>query len=262
MKLKEKIRRWRLEKAMALLKWKRRLDQRTEYRLRRSQGIPGEALIRAAAKAHGPDGERPTREFKDLPSEYATESMLEIKRDVVARLDDIMLKAPVLTRSELHVIGALVQLFAKIENELHFCRSLFCRSGHLSQSDREKSSRDTLFKQVRKGVRALEWHANEEKQTLDALTHIKRLMAHRDVVAHFEARLDPSTKSIVFFSNRCRDFVSINGELGDPMEISFSILMIEDLTRIAQETDQLTIWMINFRANLFRRLFPDEVPTD
>ena len=253
MKLKEKIRRWRLEKAMALLKWKRRLDQRTEYRLRRSQGIPGEALIRAAAKAHGPDGERPTREFKDLPSEYATESMLEIKRDVVARLDDIMLKAPVLTRSELHVIGALVQLFAKIENELHFCRSLFCRSGHLSQS---------LFKQVRKGVRALEWHANEEKQTLDALTHIKRLMAHRDVVAHFEARLDPSTKSIVFFSNRCRDFVSINGELGDPMEISFSILMIEDLTRIAQETDQLTIWMINFRANLFRRLFPDEVPTD
>lgn len=144
-------------------------------RLHPQNVIPGQALIKAAAEHHGPRAEPATRQFEDLPDEYVTDEMSALKTRIEPKLANII-QTGQLSKDDLWRIGILVVVSASIENNLGHCRRLFCRAGFLPDNVRDNSARGKIFKEVRRGIRAMSLSHPDEKEALDALSHIKRLL--------------------------------------------------------------------------------------
>lgn len=245
--------------AVKLNAFNERQNAKLRNKLYPAKPIPGRDLIKAAALHHGPDGTPATRQFEDLPDEYAPPHMVALKSRIEPQLSDIIQNEK-LTKDDLWKIGILIAVAASIENNLGHCRRLFCRAGFLTDDIRNFSARDKIFKEVRRGVRAMDLAQEVTEEALNALSHIKRLLKHRDKFSHFIIKPVPSENCWVFLSARDRDALTISGEIGDPMIWNYTVMMTENIDQILHEIEELNAWLAIKTRDWHVRLFGYEPP--
>ena len=260
---RSRIRQWwydvRYNLAVKVNTFSERQSEKMRARLYPAQAIPGRELIKAAALHHGPEGTPATRQFEDLPVEYALPHMVALKSRIEIRLPKII-KDGKLTKDDLWRIGILIAVSASIENNLGHCRRLFCREGFLKDDIRNYSARKKIFKEVRRGIRAMNLSEPETTEALDALRHIKRLLKHRDTVSHFIIKPVLDEKCWVYLSARDRDSLTISGDIGDPMIWNYTIMMTENVDQILHEIEELNAWLAVKTKDWHIRLFRYEKP--
>lgn len=245
--------------AVKLNGFNERQSEKMRARLYPQSAIPGQELIKAAALHHGPDSPPATRQFEDLPDEYAPPHMVSLKSRIEPRLPEII-KNGKLSKDDLWKIGILIAVSASIENNMGHCRRLFCRAGFLKDEIRNHSAREKIFKEVRRGVRVMNLSEPETTEALDALSHIKRLLKHRDKVSHFIIKPVPDEKCWVYLSARDRDALTISGNIGDPMIWNYTIMMTENVDQILHEIEQMNAWLAVKTKEWHIQLFGYEAP--
>ena len=225
----------------------------------RTPVISGEDLIRASAFHHA---ERPTGTFVEhdtLPDEYRTPEAEALIRRIEPRLVEIM-SGPSLLDEDYLFIGQVIQIFNSIENNLNHCQRLFLRAGFLSKEVRQHSNRRDLFRNVRRGIKALGLSEKDTELALLAMIHLKRLGKFRDQFAHWLIKPVNDENAIVMFSFRDRDAAELQGDVGDLMVAQYAPLARQHLAQIASEVIQLEQWLANKSKDWHILLFGFEEP--